>query len=561
MKKTNLLLKIITIITLISLLCSPTISCGKPTEKLPIKEPPENTVDIKDYSIIYAEDADVAVTERAQKLSSAIEDVMGISLPLTTDVSAEKAIIIGNTSRAETADAKAKLESEAFEDAFAIDITDNAIAIIGKTDLSTTRAVEYFISSYVEQSETATYLNFAAGKSVTKPFSIVSTHKLENGTEIDVELVTNVFEIPKGRYTEAYGYQTTVFTAHFPTVIELQHNGENNGKLLAIFCLNEYAYTPNIPNTAGCVMESSDGGETWKIIARPEETIDTSIKGISMAHLYELPAQVGDMPAGTLLYSGNSVNYSRKSHIAVWRSFDCGYTWEEYVIIAEGGGTKEGVWEPFMWYEESDGYLYCFYSDDSDPKHDQKLVYKRSKDGVNWSEVCDVCTFDTQSDRPGMFVMTSMGPGRYFMVYEYYGSKSGAVYYKVTGDVSSWDPKNPGKQLITSDKSYSVIGAPSCIWTPVGGRDGLLIAIGKKDADETQEHRLFVSLNNGSTWTTIENPLPYDVKNDAAGNDRVGHRASFFVSADGSTVYYINNTDNPETGLHRIQFARLKIYE
>ena len=549
---------------LIALLCSPITSCGKPAEEPTIKEPPVNTIDISTYSIVYGADADNSIINRAEKLSASIEDTLGIKLSVYSDsTSAEntKEILIGSTNRPASEIAASKMVQEVSEDAFTVDITENNVAIIGKTTLSTTRAVEYFIANYVATSIEEPYLDISAGKSVTKPFSVVNTMTLENGTEIDVELITNIFEIPKGRYTEAYGYPTYLSTSHFPTVIELQHNGESNGKLLAIFCLGETALDPSIPNTAGCVMESSDKGETWKIIARPAETIDTSIKGISMAHLYELPAQVGDMPAGTLLYSGNSVDYSRKSHIAVWRSFDCGYTWEEYVIIAEGGGTKEGVWEPFMWYEEADGYLYCFYSDDSDPKHDQKLVYKRSKDGVNWSDVRNVCAFEAPNDRPGMFVMTTMGPGRYFMVYEYYGNQSGVVYYKTTGDVSSWNPKDPGKKLMTSDKSYSVIGAPSCIWTPVGGRDGLLIAMGKKDADGNQNHHLFVSLDGGLTWTTIENPLPYNGKNDAAGNDRVGHRPSFFVSADGSTIYFVNNTDNPESGRHRVQFARLKVYE
>ena len=80
------------------------------------------------------------------------------------------------------------------------------------------------------------------------------------------------------------------------------------------------------------------------------------------------------MPEGTILLSGTTINAGndRKSHVTVWRSFNQGKSWEQYSIVAEAGGLKEGLWEPFIMYEN--GALYCFYSDDSDPAHDQKLV-------------------------------------------------------------------------------------------------------------------------------------------------------------------------------------------
>ncbi|MBR2459716.1 MAG: exo-alpha-sialidase [Clostridia bacterium] len=383
---------------------------------------------------------------------------------------------------------------------------------------------------------------------------------LPNGVEINVERVTTVLEASKTKVNNTLGYPTKVKTAHYPSVIELQHSGEKNGTLLATFCLGEQPLS-GVSKTSGCVIESTDGGKTWKQIARPAETIDPSIRGISMAHLYELPAQVGDMPAGTLLYSGNSVNYNRKSHIAAWRSFDHGYTWEEYVIIAEGGGTREGVWEPVMWYEPSDGYLYCFYSDDSDPEHDQKLVYKRSKDGVNWSDAVDICAFSDYKARPGMFVMTKLGKALYFMVYELYGIENGYVYYKITNDVSSWIPSTAGTKLQTEEADYLLGGAPSCVWTSVGGKKGTLIVSGKLVMEGGVIPELFISFDYGQSWSIIENFLPYDPTNDTNKTNRIGHRPSFFVSSDPSVIYMMNNTDVPETGLQRLQVARIKIYD
>ena len=381
---------------------------------------------------------------------------------------------------------------------------------------------------------------------------------LPNGVEINVERVTTVLEASKTKVNNTLGYPTKVKTAHYPSVIELQHSGEKNGTLLATFCLGEQPLS-GVSKTSGCVIESTDGGKTWKQIARPAETIDPSIRGISMAHLYELPAQVGDMPAGTLLYSGNSVNYNRKSHIAAWRSFDHGYTWEEYVIIARAGGTREGVWEPFMWYEPSDGYLYCFYSDDSTHDHDQTLVYKRSADGISWSKETDVCAFEPFKCRPGMFVMTKMGNGQYFTVYEYYGAFPGYVHFKTTRDVSSWNPTEPGTLLQTEKADYLLGGAPSCVWTSAGGENGTLIASGKLVRYGSGKPGLFISFDYGQSWSVIKNFLPYNPENDVLKTNRIGHRPSFFVSSDPSVIYMMNNTDVPRTGMQRLQFAKIRI--
>ena len=535
---------------------------------------PWNAYDITGYTIVHAEDADEKTVRRAEKLAETINKKWSLSIPVITDATAdngEKEILIGDTNREYSTEIAEKLNSSKHEDAFAVEIAGNKIAVMGKTVTTTVRAVEHFIREYITPSTNYCCIDISSGKSVITPFDAVKTIVLSNGTELDIELTSTVFTVPASGTVEVMGINSTVHTAHYPSVIELQYNGENNGKLIGIFCLND---TPvgGTAKTNSCVVESSDGGKTWNIISRPIESIDTSIKGISMAHIYELPEKVGDMPAGTLLYTGNSVNYSKKSHIAVWRSFDCGHTWQGYVIIAEGGGTKEGVWEPFMYYNEKDGYLYCFYSDDSDPAHDQKLVYKRSLNGVDWSASVDVCAFDAQKDRPGMLIMTKMGLGPYFMVYEYFGTNRGDVYYKITGDITDWNAEFPGTKLQLPD-GYALSGAPSCIWTSVGGSNGILIVSGKHELQGTEiithpegtaeevSPKLFISFNNGSTWETIDNFLPYNPGNDALDTNRIGHSSAFFVGEDPSVIYYMSCTDDPETGRQRIQFARVRIYE
>ena len=158
-----------------------------------------------------------------------------------------------------------------------------------------------------------------------------------------------------------------------------------------------------------------------------------------------------------------------------------------------------------------------------------------------------------------MMIMTELGSGEYFMVYEYYGSYGGKVFYKITDDISSWNPTSAGS-LLESDDGYTVGGGPACVWTPYGGDNGVLIASGKTDTDGGQRHLLFVSLDYGMTWNTIENPLDYDITLDIKATNRIGHSPVFIVGSDESVIYYLNTTVNPETGLQRVEFAKLKIY-
>ena len=377
---------------------------------------------------------------------------------------------------------------------------------------------------------------------------------LSNGTEISIDHVSAVIESQK--YTLDTG-ETFVPTGSYPSITELryQQNPENNGKLIATFSMG---FQTGSAAGSGTVAMSENQGKTWKIIARPKEVLypKLSAQG-SMAHIYELPAQVGEMPAGTLLYSYNSVDYKTEgkglegqSILAVWRSFDAGYTWEEYVIIDEAYGISEGIWEPFMIYSEEDGYLYCFYSDDSDPDHDQKLGYKRSKDGVHWEgeggkigtgtgkdvEPVDVVAIDDPKWRPGMAVITKMGNGEYFLVYEQFGDWSGCpIYYKTTKNLADWgDASDPGTRITSK-----MVSAPACAWVDVGGECGTLFVTSKISSNAGY---IYVSTDYGKTWETIEDPLESDpIK---SSGDRVGYSAGLWVGADGRTLYYINSDNS-----------------
>ncbi len=333
-----------------------------------------------------------------------------------------------------------------------------------------------------------------------------------------------------------------------PSVIVLEHSGDKNGLVVAAYSVGDSGLTGG--PTSIRIARSFDGGKTFKTAAKVYESFDSSIEACWNPHLFELPCDVGDMPEGTLLLAAVSIDagQSRKSTISIWRSFDQGKRWEQYSVIAEGGGLGEGVWEPFLVYEN--GYLYCFYSDDSPKTNSQSLVYKKSTDGKDWSQSYDMVAPDDYKWRPGMAVIAKMGNGKYFAVYEVGYEDVGGVpiYYKITDSLDSWDEKSLGKQL-TAKGGETCGSAPWCAWSPVGGECGTLIVSAKYG---TENNEFFVSYDYGESFELVENIFEYPSDNG------YGYSASLFFSADGRTLYYANTTDNGG-GKAKIEFAKIKL--
>ena len=555
----NTFLRVMALVTAMIMAASFMVACKdeKATEA-PLPDA-DTSYSLEGFTIVREDGSGNSVSRVVGELKQSIESKFGLSLSVMSDTDKEagdKEILIGDTNRAESISTIKNIKKQEQKNAWAIRIAPGKIVITGTDDASTAKAVEIFISDYVLRSSAAAGLDLSAGTRLSGVYDKESLIVLNNGTEISIDHVSAVIEANK--YTLDTG-EEFVPTGSYPSITELryQQNPENNGKLIATFSMS---FKTGYAKGSGTVAMSENQGKTWKIIARPEEVLYPTLPSQgSMAHIYELPAQVGEMPAGTLLYSYNSVDYKNehtalegKSILAVWRSFDAGYTWEEYVIIDEAYGIGEGIWEPFMIYSEEDGYLYCFYSDDSDPDHDQKLGYKRSKDGVHWEgeggkigtgtgkdvEPVDVVAIDDPAWRPGMAVITKMGNGEYFLVYEQFGDWEGCpIYYKTTKNLADWgDPNDPGTLITTK-----MISSPSCAWLDVGGECGTLFVTSKISSNAGY---IYVSTDYGKTWETIADPLESDPV--LPDHDRVGYSAGLWVGADGRTLYYINS-DNSKT--------------
>lgn len=309
----------------------------------------------------------------------------------------------------------------------------------------------------------------------------------------------------------------------YPRIILLQHSqlGQNN-VLLATSeeaTAGLEAYKPGYP-----LYRSIDQGKTWTQINFVQDPTD-GINSEWQPMLFELPSQCGNYPKGTVFLAACSVDpaHSSTSAIQIYASLDGGVTFSDPITVATGGGIDEGVWEPFL-IQLDDGRLVCFYSDDSDDEniHSQKIVYKVSNDGINWGEPVDVVASKEPTDRPGMPVVTRLGDGTYFMVYEIVNNETyngNPITYKTSADGLDWgDPADTGT-IIVSTNGKSLGSAPYCAWTPLGGDDGTIIVSGTfmREGKSSTGTDYFISMDKGETWETVPHVIPYSTKIDHGG--------------------------------------------
>jgi len=496
-------------------------------------------VSASSFRIVRSDKSSEKLTAGIKTFRSKIQEYTGVKLDYVTDYTEAnldgdtpvKEIIIGDTTRKASVDCLAALKDSSTKNEYMISYGGENIVITGESDDAVMCAMREFLYAYVIPSSNDG--NFLINDNINTISSISSK----------VSFLENLYML-ETEYSSIVQSVSTSGANKWPTygrVTELKHNGDKNGLLMA---------TSQWSGGTFPIYTSVDGGKNWRLISQISEAFEENLVANWQPELYELPCDVGDMKEGTILLAGCSHDKDpvTVTKIYIWRSTDLGKTWEQFSLVDVGKGnkTKDGIYEPFLICDE-DGTLVCFYSDETEVTdvQGQRLVFKTSKDGINWSEKQYCVAPADRSLRPGMVSIAKMGDNGYLMTFELLKgntSTGGPVYCKFSKSLTEWDYKSVGTQIKTDDNVVTGF-TPYCAWTPDGGEYGTVIAAGrcggKGSTDKSIQSKLFLSFDLGESWITMDNPLKYDYVN-GFGDTNYAYSFGFAVGSDGS-IYHINN--------------------
>ncbi|EMC94103.1 glycoside hydrolase family 93 protein [Baudoinia panamericana UAMH 10762] len=269
-------------------------------------------------------------------------------------------------------------------------------------------------------------------------------------------------------------------------------------------------YSPEPPPVYFPIFKSTDYGQSWAEISRVQDTA----RGFGLRYqpfLYELPASFAGFKQGDILLSGSSIPTNLSStHIELYASRDGGYTWSFVSHIADGGVAEPTngltpVWEPFLLL--LNGELICFYSDQRDPAHGQKLVHQTTTDGESWGPVVDDVAYANYTARPGMTTVASLPGGQWFMTYENGGGMIGGVYpnsyqfpvyYKISSSPLTFGNVT-GLPLVATDGTV-----PSSSPYNTATRNGLIIVSANSHSEAFINQATSEGKVDGSKWVKVE---------------------------------------------------------
>ena len=495
------------------------------TEENTTGKPEVRKLKLTEFEVIYVANATAKTKQAAELLAGAL----GKTAKSDATAAGAQEILVGVTNRGSTVDFSAKKEATAFD----LRMAGDKLVISGKDENSLVYGVKYLMGTVIERDGGELPADYTAAYA----------------TDNKVTVFDNLSVLDVGTPSVIYGADLQKMSAlvSYPRVIVLEHNGKNNGMMLATLQSLEVKDVYRI-------LRSTDGGGTWQEIAQIRNKTHGAMLAGWQPTIYELPRQVGDMPAGTLLFSGcvrrpNGTD-DLITTLCVWKSTDLGKTWEHISDVADSYLSKggNGVWEP-VFDMTDDGTLVCLYSDENDRKnHSQTLLGRTTTDGNRWSEPFEVVALPVQSLRPGMISVVRLNNGKYLATYEIVGMFGGPIHYRTSDSLTNWgDTSKSGTQLLDSVTRIGMGTSPAVGYAPNSGKCGMLFVAGEHRLDANYDKNtvrgsdLFVSLDYGKTWTTIENPMPYRLPEGITSAQ--GYSSNFFTCADGHTVWFSQSTD------------------
>ncbi len=329
------------------------------------------------------------------------------------------------------------------------------------------------------------------------------------------------------------------------------------------------------------IYRSTDNGTTWTHLTDVVPNNDfPTLARTSQPFLYELPQQVGSLPAGTILLSGMIMPTDRSSsRLVVYKSADHGATWSYLSTIDTGGpatydpsptSTTTTVWEPSL-IVDGNGKLAAYFSDERQKANGvlQAVSYRESSDGgLTWGALGNVSAPTNQSDRPGMITVTKLPDGRYLATFEVVNRPSqtnntAPVYFKISPDGVTWSPSTSIGTQIALANGRGIGSSPYVKWVPTGGPKGMVVVASKWGLDASGNisggQDFYVNYNLGAgPWERLPMAVTYD-STDTAGGTFSGFAQSFDTSVDGRTLYQATNVENAATTYNDIRVGSIPL--
>lgn len=287
--------------------------------------------------------------------------------------------------------------------------------------------------------------------------------------------------------------------SRYPHAIRLEH-GKHRGEILVV--LDRWQTVD--------VLRADRQGKQFKKVSMFSDP--ASIVAQCCGHLYELPRQVGNMPAGTVLWAGTVGLRSEVMRTRIWRSDDAGETWS-YLSECARADNQAGIWEPELSVDAA-GRLNCYFSDESltGIAHSQYIGRTWSTDGVRWSGKEKIVAVQPSWYRPGMPHVHRLPSGEYYMSYEMCGPPKAfcEAVYRTSPDGFNWgDTAFYGNRMTTDEGKY-FRHTPTISVTPTGRviLIGQVLVGANNEIDPGNGRTMFVSDNGGKGgWYEVPAPV------------------------------------------------------